>query len=378
MNFYLLIGIVVFCITAIGLLIIKRGKKQSSKKTPYVDALHMVLDGKKAEALELLKKTVKEDSENIMAYIKLGDILRDQGFADRAAKIHRNLLIRGDLTEKQTNSILKHLVLDYQSSGALDKAIEMAERLVQRNKRDVNKQQLLLTLYEKKGEWDKAYFYRRSIGRWLKKQDNDILALYKVQSGLKLAKSGTEREARIRYREAMKLDKKCIPAYLNIGDSYRRTNRNEDAAKIWIDFTQKNPEWSHLAFERLREVLFDLGRYGDIEEIYKHIIRKHPKNPAAHMNLAELYKKQGNTDQAIDICRKVLESRPDTLYSRHLLIQMLMEKGDTNTALQEMLSLLDQQLSSKASYTCSECGFNSENILWHCPQCYQWKTFPNN
>ncbi len=378
MNFYLLIGIAVFCITAIGLLIIKRGKKRSSKKTPYIDALHMVLDGKKAEALELLKKTVKEDSENIMAYIKLGDILRDQGFADRAAKIHRNLLIRGDLTEKQTNSILEHLVLDYQSSGALDKAIEMAERLVQRNKRDVNKQQLLLTLYEKKGEWDKAYFYRRSIGRWLKKQDNDILALYKVQSGLKFAKSGTEREARIRYRDAMKLDKKCIPAYLNIGDSYRRTNRNEDAAKIWIDFTQKNPEWSHLAFERLREVLFDLGRYGDIEEIYKQIIRKHPKNPAAHMNLAELYKKQGNTDQAIDICRKVLESRPNTLYSRHLLIQMLMEKGDTNSALQEMLSLLEKQLSSKASYTCSECGFKSENILWHCPQCYQWKTFLNN
>lgn len=375
MTLYLIIGLIILIFAAGSVLIFRRRRSRSHKRTPYIDALHMLLDDKKTEALDLLKRTVKEDTENIMAYIKLGDILREQGFADRAAKIHRNLLIRGDLSESQTNTILQHLIIDYQYSGALDKAIEMAERLVQRNKRDIQKQQLLLSLYETKGEWDKAYFYRRSIGRWLKKQDQDILALYKVQAGLKLAEPGAEKEARIRFREAMKIDKKCTPAYLYLGDSYRKIQRNEDAVKIWYDFAGKNPKWAHLVFERLREVLFDLGRYGEIEDIYKQVIRKNPNTPNAYINLAELYKKQGDINQAIALCRKILETHSDSLHARYLLIQMLMANGNTEKALQEVLTLLNQQISEKPSWACSHCGYESDTPLWHCPKCSQWKTF---
>ena len=56
-----------------------------------------------------------------------------------------------------------------------------------------------------------------------------ILALYKVESGLKCIKNGRERDGRIKFREAIKLDKKCASAYLYLSDSYIRENRYDDA-----------------------------------------------------------------------------------------------------------------------------------------------------
>ena len=354
---------------------VKRRKSKRLGRTPYLDALHLLIEGNKEEALEQLKRTVREDTDNIMAYVILGDIFRDNGFPIRAAKIHRNLLVRGDLTEAQIEIVLYHLVLDYRTTNMLDKAIEMAERLIHRNKKNLEYKKLLLSFYEEKGDWDKAFFYRQSANKWFKMQDQDILALYKVQSGLDFTKKGAEREGRIRFREAIKFDKKCIPAYLYWGDSYRREGRNEDASKVWHDFTVKNPEFAFLAFNRLKDVLYDLGRYSEIEGIYQEIIQKKPKDPTVYLNLAELYKKQDKMDQAIELCRTVLDTHPESPRARHLLVQFLHQKGDDALALEEALQILNREMVKQLSFRCSHCGTESQEPLWHCPQCHRWKTF---
>ena len=335
----------------------------------------MLLEGKTDAALERLKRTVKEDTDNIMAYITLGNILRKKGFPIRAAKIHRNLLVRGDIADTQIETVLYNLVLDYRANGLLDKATEMAERLVQRAKKNDAYQQLLIGLYEEKGEWEKAFSYRQSFDRWRKKQNQDILALYKVYSGLKLVNQKSEREGRLRFQEAVKLDKKCIPAYLYWGDSYRREQRDEDALHVWKTFTQKNPDWAHLAFTRLKEVLFDLGRYGEIEGIYSQVIGKNPKDATVYLNLAEMYQKQGRTEEAIDTCKKVIETYPDSIHGRYLLARLLKQNGDEAGALEQTFQALEKEVTNKRQYHCSGCGHTSQEPLWQCPECHRWNTY---
>lgn len=374
MTLYILICLVAFIIIIFLYTILKVKIKKPRRQTQYVDALHLILEGKNDEALECLKKTVKEDTENIMAYIQLGDIFRKKGNPARAAKIHSNLLVRTNLPDQQLNNILRHLVVDYQDAGMLNKASEIAERLNQRMRKNPEIQQLVLSLYEEKGDWDKAFFTRQNINRWLKKQDQHILALYKVQSGLKAIKKGAEREGRIRFREAIRLNKKCIPAYLFWGDSYRRENRNEDALNVWSEFIKKNSEWAHLAFNRLKEVLFDLGQYGNLENIYKMVIRNKPKNPTATMNLVEIYKKQGRLNEAIEMCENILEIHPDLSECRYALVKILKQTGNEKKALAEAMTILDQEIEKHEQYQCHECGFEQKEPFWHCPQCHQWDT----
>ncbi len=367
---FLFIAVIVFLFYSI----LKRKLKKTKSRTPYIDALHLLLEGKNDEAMEWLKKTVKEDTENIMAYIKLGDIFREQGNPTRAAKIHNNLLIRTNLTEQQTNTILQHLIKDYQDAGMLNRASEVAERLGQRMRRNPEIQQLLLSLYEQKGDWDKAFFIRQNINKWQKKQDQHILPLYKVQSGLNSIRKGAEREGRIRFREAIRMDKKCVPAYLFWGDSYRREHRNEDALNVWTDFIQKNPEWAHLAFNRLKEILFDMGRYSDLENIYKQVMRSKAKNPTASMNLVEIYKKQGRLNEAIEICEDILENHPDLTECRYALVKILKQNGEEKKALSEAMRILDKEVEKQEQYQCRECSYEQKEPFWYCPQCHQWNT----
>ena len=366
----ILIGIVL--IISINQLQKKKGRRG---KNPYIEALHLILEDRKEDAIAELKRTVKTDTENIMAYIMLGDLFRDSGSPIKAAKVHSNLLMRGDLEKHQIARILYHLVLDYRAADMPDRAIETAERLAHRNKQDVENQQLLLSLYEAKGDWDKAFFYRQSINKWMKTQDQSILALYKVESGLVSIAKGAEREGRIRFREAIKLDKTCIPAYLYWGDSYRREKRNEDAIRIWEDFTRANPHWAHLAFGRLKETLFETGRYWEIESIYQRILQKNPTSPAAKLELADLYRKQGQFDQAIELCQDVLGKHPQEPRAWYILTQVRQQKGSESAALEEALEGLNKQIQKEIVFGCSECGHESAEPIYRCPECRAWNSF---
>lgn len=359
----------------VGLAIFGNVRKGKRPQSAYIEAIHLLLEGKKTAALEKLKKSVKMDTDNIMAYIQLGAIYRETGFPVRAAKIHRDLLVRRNISEEEQTSILHHLVLDYQTSGALDLAIETAERLAQRDKKNVENKKLLLALYEQKGDWDKAFFYRQALNKWLKEKDQSILALYKIMSGLKHIEDGAEKDGRIRFREAAKLDKGCVPAYLYWGDSYRHEGRIEDALKIWIELTQKNPSCAHMVFDRLKDVLYELGRYGEIEQIFQNVIKKKPKRPEASIQLIQLLQKQGRLDQAMDLAEQVLDQYPDSVECRTQQVLLLHRQGDFKRAVELAVDVLTQSLNQSKMLVCSECGHESSDPLWHCPNCHAWNSF---
>jgi lipopolysaccharide biosynthesis regulator YciM len=351
--------------------LLKRRKK-SDTQTPYLDALHLLLDGNQEEAFEKLKRTVRDDTDNIMAYIKLGDIFREKGFPIRASKIHRNLLLRTTLTEKQNEETLFHLSLDYRASGLSEKAIEMAERLAQRDKKGIEVRKLLLELYEDKEDWDKAFFMRQGINKWVKKNDQHILALYKVNAGRDLAGKGSERQARIRFREALKLDRLCVPAAVCLGDSYMRERRFEDALKVWKDLASRVPSQAHVVLDRLNDVLYNLGRYGELETLCEEIIATRPDHPGAYFKLMELYEKQGKTGKALELGRLAYEAGPDRPSVRRTLVRFLERTGKKEEALETALAMLGRDSEKSLDFRCGRCGYESGEMFWRCPKCRQW------
>jgi lipopolysaccharide assembly protein B len=368
----ILITLSVIVAFAVFLAWLTRRRRKPVSKTPYVDALHLLLDGRRDEALEQLKRTVHADTENIMAYIKLGDIFRDKGYPIRASKIHRNLLLRTTLTEEQTEETLFHLILDYRAADMIDKAVEMAERLMQKNKKNIGIRRLLLELYEEKKDWDKAFFMRQGINKWIKGSDQAILALYKVNAGRDLTARGSEHQGRIRFREAMKLDRECAPAVLELGDSYVRERRLEDALKVWKDWTERAPHQAHILLDRLNDVLYSLGRYSELEPICEGIIRSKPAHPGAYFKLIDIYEKQGRNAEAIGLARSALETFPGSDRGKWTLVRLLGRTDRRDEAFDTALALLSQQAEQAMEYRCPACGHGSKTPFWRCPGCKRW------
>ena len=179
---------------------------------------------------KFFEKIGEEANYPTRAKVQLVLILLNKGDYKKAYEILKN--------EFEKNQNDEDISLNYGASlirlGKYQEAENVYKKILKRNPRNYKVFHDLTVIYEEKGDWDKAFFYRQSINKWLKKRDQDILALYKVQSGLSFVEQGLEHEARIRFREALKLTKTCIPAYLYWGDSYRREGKGHGSGLAYM------------------------------------------------------------------------------------------------------------------------------------------------
>jgi len=370
-------GGIVIIIFLVGIyLILRSPKKKKDAAVEYTTALNYLIIGEQNKALEKLRESVRLNTNNIDAYIKIGDLLREKGNADRAIKIHRGLTVRRDLTSGQKVEILKSLIKDYQAIEKYDRAILVCKKLLELTHNEVWNQEILLQLYELSGDWDKAFDVRKKIQKIKGEKDSQLLALYKVESGLKCIENGRERDGRIKFREGIKLDKRCPPAYLYLSDSYIRENRYDDALTELKKFSSHAPQMAYLGFTRIKDILYHEGIFGEVENIFESLLLNSPDNEAIRFSLADIYERKGELEKAIDLCNEELERNPESQQARCYLAEFLAGNGRNDEALHYALDLIKNLLAKEEDrYTCKICGFVSNEPKWRCPQCKEWNSF---
>lgn len=378
---WLLILVIVSAVVALAVLFVFRRKPESAVEeaaADYAEGLNLLLVGAKEEALQKFTDSVRKNSKNVDAYLKIGDIYREFGKADKAINVHKYLTVRRGLTPKKQLQILQSLAMDYHAGKRFDQALEVVDRILDEDKHNVWAQEMKLQLYEEKEDWQKAFDTYKDLLKLKKSASNGKLALYKVQEGLQLLKDGDEKEARARFRDAIKIAPASPPAYIYLADSYLKENRKEEALKTLKRFIEKVPAQSFLAFERIKNLLFESGVYGEIENLYREIIESQPSNVAAHLALSEIYEKKGELEKAIDTCREVIEQDPNNKVAKKYLVRYYHVAGRDREAVELALEIIDESLHKHEIFTCKVCGYESEEPFWRCPNCHEWETFVTN
>lgn len=376
--------LVIFAAIVVVLLLIYilfRTKSSAAKKRPIIDpylqGLNALVEGDLDRASQYFRQSAQKDSENTDAYLKLGDIFRKQGQPDRATKIHRELLVRRNLNPAIRLQILRSLVQDYKESHKFDNALATLDEILKLFPKDEWALSYKVQIFEEMEEWDKAFRTLNVLAK-AKRDLGDVsqkLALYRVEEAKQLFSKGHEKSGRIRLREALKIDNQCASAYLYLGDSYIRENRADDALKVWKNFVETVPEYSHLVFGRLQELLFRMGKFSEIESILKELLRKNPENYNIHYALIHLYENKGQYLEAINLCDQILENKPDDIDAGLLKMRLLARVKDFQKLGTEVITLTEKIIHPKEEYVCSVCGYRSGEPLWHCPKCGGWNTF---
>jgi len=378
MTAIIYVGIAIAAIILLAgiLYLVLRSNRKSDVSLEYTTALNYLISGDKKNALQKLREVVQYDTSNIEAYIKIGDILRDQGVHERAIKIHRGLTVRRNLSLGQKIDLNKSLIKDYESARKFDRAVSVADHLIALTGNEIWAQKIKLKVYENAGKWDQAFEVLKTLQKIRGEKDNCLLALYKVESGALLLRAGKGKEGRVKFREAINIDKKCPPAYVNLSDSYLREERYKDALTELKKFMTQDPNQAYLAFNRIKNILFRIGSFGEIETIFIKLLEKNPDNESIRLALADVYERKGELNKAIDLCYEALGKNANSNEAKLLLTRFLPRINKKDEALKYAIDIIENTCQEKDNkIICKECGYLADEPLWRCPNCYTWNSF---
>jgi lipopolysaccharide biosynthesis regulator YciM len=282
--------------------------------------------------------------------------------------------LRPNLSEAEKGMVLKSLAADYLEAADWDRAAKTLEDLYANEGHDLWAAEKLAQAYEKKKNWEKA---AESYKEYLKlKGEKDVapLAKYHLLAGREYAGQKEFHKARLEYKEALNCDPKLDIACLYIAESYQIEKRTEDAIEFWKKFLEAAPQLGFLAYPRLERAYFELGKFGEITEVYSAVLRKDPKNGHARLGLARILEKRGRVAQAMEEYASILEAQPDFPPARQALARLLLEQKRPSEALREIEYLFESQSAFRERFLCSKCGWTTPDYFFLCGRCGAFRT----
>ncbi len=357
------------------------GRGQRSNESPYLRGLAALIDGDDRGALDLLKDAVRDDSNNIDAYVRLGDIYRRNRKPQHAYQIHRGLLVRTGLPPAMHARVLESLAEDLLELDLRDRAREVLGDLTKLPTEGAHRDRVA-RLAERSGEWETAFSVRRDLWKGEKGETRGEkrLALYRTWTACQILRDDTDGDVREALREALKLDSLCVPAHLALGDIHYMRSELDDAIHQWRRIVDQSPRLAFLTFERLERAFFDrgtLGRgtLGDLEAIYDRLLRDHPDDTTTLEAIGNLHHKRGELTEAINVCQKALEIAPRSRTLRRRLVLLLHEAGrirESEREIQELLQVLGDGAEDPVARAREAAVYHP---IWECSDFDDWNLF---
>jgi lipopolysaccharide biosynthesis regulator YciM len=320
-----------------------RRRVTEREDSAYLQALKYMAEGESRRAVEKFKEAVRQDSTNFDAYIKLGIILRNEGLYKNAARIHQDLTLRGNLNAEQLTEVKKNLVLDYWHLKDFARAELFLNQLIEDKTQFDWAAPFLIKILEERKDWESAFELLSKSQ--LSKEDRGIrkMARFRVSQGQQLVDSGKEKEARVLFKEAQKIDPSCAESYLQLGDSYWREGRTSEAIKAWTELCKKDSDQAPESFERLEKAWFEKGQFSKIEELYMSMLEENPEYLPAIIALSEIYRKKGEHSQALKLLENASKSEVDPEQIKIQMIRVYIDKNQYKEASKLAMEVIENK-----------------------------------
>jgi tetratricopeptide (TPR) repeat protein len=123
------------------------------------------------------------------------------------------------------------------------------------------------------------------------------------------ARQGQYDQARLHYRQAIKLDPTCAEAHNNLGNTHREFGEVGEAAACFERAVTLKPDFT-MAHNNLGIALQELGRFADAEARHRLAIEQQPRYAEAHFNLGNVLSAQLKFGEAIECFKRAVLLNP--------------------------------------------------------------------
>jgi len=349
------------------------------RETPhYMLGLNFLTENQVDQAIDELTQATSGSADALEMQMILGNLYRHKGQVGRAIHVHQALLQRPNLTTLEHAYVLLCLGLDFRHGGFVDRALEAFQEVIRLDARNRYALINLQKLYEEQRQWSDAARIREQIvqsngGRY--PQDQQILAFLRNQIGDTLAATGDVVGAARTFTDAIDVDRRTAPAYLNLGDVRAQQGDMAAAIEVWERLITVVPERAYLAFERLESAYREIGAPSRFVGLCRSLMDADPLDWRARLALARYYAGAADHRAALELLLAALPHNPHGLVVHQEIWRSLIALQLDQALVRRYVALTSDAVFYLDPHVCVHCRYRSTELLWQCPQCHEWNTF---
>ncbi|MFX4261528.1 tetratricopeptide repeat protein [Pelotomaculum propionicicum] len=178
-----------------------------------------------------------------------------------------------------------------------------------------------------------------------------------LELGVKYLSENKFEEAVLAYQEAIKIDKKSVPAYKGLGVAYSMQDKPDQAEQALQDGL-KQVAGSVALKLALAGLMTDQNRKDQAEAIYKEVIAQDASSLQAYQAYARLLAGMNRQNDAVALLEKAASGRPGQYRISALLAEQYIKTGSREKALAALSQSLSAEPNQAAAYKLLEEFYN--------------------
>jgi lipopolysaccharide biosynthesis regulator YciM len=354
-----------------------RDPKKPSGNDDYLHALEHWIEGNLDEAAALLHRVVHDDSHTVEPFIQLGNLLRLQGDAERAAVLHRSLTVRTSLTMAQRLSVGLSLAEDLNTLGQWEGARDVLDSLPRTAMARTRYWKTRFTQWHGQGDQAEAGRTLKNAPRHCPETDRPwflaAYASYQLDRALAHALVGKTSETKALVKDLKDIAGTRSRIALVRAIMAAVDNDAATAVSIASDSLLDSPEELDVFLPLLQEVLLQSGQFARSLPILERACQAENAPPSLWIDLAMLYEKLGHRDKAFRLLENKAGRRRFTPDAAAPFLKMLVEDAP-DADFSKVWRMLSMPVGPEG-WVCRQCGNREERIRWFCPSCQGFHTY---
>lgn len=353
---------------------IKKPRDLGMVAEDYFKGLNHLLNERHDLAIDTFVESMAVDNDTVDTHLALGSLVRRRGEVDKAIRIHQNLLARPVLSSDHRTQTELELARDYLVAGLLGRAENLLLELATKNGGEKQvARELLLEIYQREKEWEKAV----TTGKELARSDKTIrtqLAHFQCELARLALEEGDLRTAKGALTKASGFDNRCARVFLVSADVAFAEKRYSEVQRQLARARELDPELAQETLELFRAASEELNDRSTFIAYLHDCLEDSPVLAVVEL-LAEDMEQAEGAEVANEFVVEQLLRNPSLGGFVSLLNRLDTHRQPLPAEQLALVRRFSQSLLYRqSSYRCKNCGFSGSTLMWQCPSCRSWGT----
>ncbi len=340
----------------------------------YINGLNYLLNEQQDKAIDVFIRMLEVNNDTVETHLALGNLFRKRGEADRAIRIHQNLVARTNLSNEQRYDALLELGQDYMKAGLFDRAEGLFSELIEANVHESSALPLLLDIYQQEKDWEHAIVIAAQMGFVGGQPARAVIAQFYCELAGNARARGNIDEALQLLDKAGEYNPHCARVSMIRGNIAQQQGDYSTALSSYEQVVVRDIELLPEILDDIRDCHAALHSQQALIPFLQKVVNQYPGITPV-LALAEIISREQGEREAAEFIARELARRPSVRgLSRFIDFSLTGSEGAAHDNLLILKKITDQLLENKPFYKCSNCGFNGKSLHWQCPGCKHWNS----